>query len=218
LRNQAKVPVYVGNISAASWSFPNQLAYLREYGVFDADAAVIIMNKVDMYDYPSFQPLDRAVQPQKPYPLAIMELYSKYLKPRLAPYLNLSVYTEKFGAIPDGRTHLSLELTDMLKLLQSQDVTCYLAYHPSADELDATGKFSPATDSLNLVREVAIDQNVELLNLASGYGESIRNGGSPLRDLYHPSADGQALIADQILAMLIKSGQLDEWKKREPEQ
>ncbi|PQV64995.1 hypothetical protein B1R32_1021 [Abditibacterium utsteinense] len=35
-------PVTVGNISAGSWGPPNQLAYVKRFGLFDADAVVIV--------------------------------------------------------------------------------------------------------------------------------------------------------------------------------
>ena len=48
-------PVGVGNVSAGSWGPPNVLAYMEQFGWFDADAAVIVLNFEDMKDVPSYK-------------------------------------------------------------------------------------------------------------------------------------------------------------------
>ena len=60
------VPVHVANISAGSWCPANMLAYIKEFGSFDADAAVIVLNRLDIDDYLRFEPLNPNTHPTDP--------------------------------------------------------------------------------------------------------------------------------------------------------
>jgi len=60
--------VKVLNVSAGSWGPGNWLAYVNEYGFFDADIVVLIMSNHDIGDNPDFGPLDKVQFPgSKPY-------------------------------------------------------------------------------------------------------------------------------------------------------
>jgi hypothetical protein len=56
-------PLVVGNVSAGSWGPGNWLAYAREYGLFDADAVVLVMSSHDTADNPTFAPLNPNTHP-----------------------------------------------------------------------------------------------------------------------------------------------------------
>jgi len=49
LESLLRQPVSVGNISAGSWGPPNQLAYLNEYGWFDADIVLFVASDHDAW-------------------------------------------------------------------------------------------------------------------------------------------------------------------------
>lgn len=49
-------PVIVGNVSAGSWGPGNLLAYVRKFGWFDADLAILVLSCHDHADHPTFQP------------------------------------------------------------------------------------------------------------------------------------------------------------------
>src|SRR5206468_1208991 len=69
LAEDLKRPVVVGNISASSWGPPNELAYLKRYGLFDADVLVIVVSSHDYVDVPTFVPVvdvDRSFPGHKP--------------------------------------------------------------------------------------------------------------------------------------------------------
>jgi hypothetical protein len=57
LRQALGRPVIVGNISCNSWGPPNQLAYVKKFGWFDADLVILVSNCEDASDVPLFNPL-----------------------------------------------------------------------------------------------------------------------------------------------------------------
>jgi len=75
-------PVTVGNISAPSWGPPNQLAFIKQFGLFDADVVVLVSNSGDYDDVPGLEALG-AVWPQRSPVLAIQEVLGRQLERRL---------------------------------------------------------------------------------------------------------------------------------------
>jgi lysophospholipase L1-like esterase len=57
LRASLNRPVIVGNVSCNSWGPPNQLAYVKRFGWFDADIVILVFNSEDAADVPTFDPL-----------------------------------------------------------------------------------------------------------------------------------------------------------------
>jgi hypothetical protein len=72
-----KRDVVVGNISAPSWGPPNQLAYVKKYGVFEADVVVIVSNSDDWDDVPGLEYIGSAWPREKPW-CALQELVGVY--------------------------------------------------------------------------------------------------------------------------------------------
>ena len=84
--------VIVGNASAASWGPPNELAYVKKFGLFDADVVVLVFNDEDAYDAMTFMPVV-GVRPEYPDHrplLAIQEAWTRYLP----------MFTARFRAAP----------------------------------------------------------------------------------------------------------------------
>ena len=79
-------PVWVGNVSAGSWGPGNQLAYLRKFGTFDADVAIVVLSTHDIADVPDFAPDLGPDFPERPPMLALEEAVDRYL-PRYVPWL-----------------------------------------------------------------------------------------------------------------------------------
>lgn len=73
------------NISAGSWGPDNCAAYLKKYGLFDAKAMFLLVSSHDAYDNMNFQPVvgKHVSYPDKQYPLAWIELFDRYIIPRL---------------------------------------------------------------------------------------------------------------------------------------
>ncbi len=86
-------PVVVGNISAGSWGLPNLLAYAMEFGFFDADIVIIILNSEDYADIPTFETLNPDTHPENKHFLAVVEGITRYL-PRYLPRFGSHQYPE----------------------------------------------------------------------------------------------------------------------------
>lgn len=73
------------NISAGSWGPDNCAAYLKEKGTFDAKAMLLVCSSHDAYDVMSFFPVVGKFPsyPDKQYKLAIIELWERYIQPRI---------------------------------------------------------------------------------------------------------------------------------------
>lgn len=73
------------NISAGSWGPDNCYAYLKENGLFNAKAIILVVSSHDAYDDMDFQPVVGVHKsyPAKQYSLAWIELFDRYLIPKL---------------------------------------------------------------------------------------------------------------------------------------
>jgi hypothetical protein len=67
----------VGNVSAPSWGPPNELAYAKRFGIFDADVVVIVLNSDDYDDVPGLEYIGSAWPRKKP-TIALQELIGVY--------------------------------------------------------------------------------------------------------------------------------------------
>jgi hypothetical protein len=121
-------PVVVGNVSAGSWGPPNLLAYVNEFGTFDADIAVFVFNSKDASDVPTFEPLDRNLFPQSKPPSALWEAVTRYL-PRYLP--GGAAPTDE--ATPPSNADKTASLAAARTLIEKFDPYRDDGLHPSAE-------------------------------------------------------------------------------------
>lgn len=79
LREVLNRPVWIGNVSAGSWGPGNLLAYVRRFGWFDADLAVVVLNSGDIADVPEFPTELGPDFPERAPLLALQELFERYV-------------------------------------------------------------------------------------------------------------------------------------------
>lgn len=211
IQSIASVPVHVGNISAGSWSPPNLLAYVDEFGTFGADAAVIVLNKGDMFDFPTFEELNPNTHPTKKPALALGELISRYLVPRITRLLPAE--NKESSREEELRKDCTPELLELVKKFTEEDTHVYLIYHPSEDEILDDGSFEPKGGHQAIV-DFAKNQELSLHTFADAYGRSVREGVYPFRDHYHPNQIGQELMAAEILELFEQDGLTRRWSQR----
>ena len=91
LNSQFPIPhlqkVEVLNASANSWGPRNELAYLKQFGTFEAQLVVLLINTDDLFaTAPSSAPVgrDRNYPDRKP-SLALVEVFNRYLLPKVLP-------------------------------------------------------------------------------------------------------------------------------------
>ncbi|WP_276373434.1 hypothetical protein [Chryseolinea sp. H1M3-3] len=73
------------NVSAASWGPDNCAAYLNRYGSFNAKMILLFVSSHDAYDNMTHEKTVGVHKsyPEKQYPLALLELMSRYVMPRI---------------------------------------------------------------------------------------------------------------------------------------
>ena len=183
-------PVVVGNISAASWGPPNMLAYARRFGLFQADAVVIVVSSHDYADAPTFQPIV-GVNPDFPSHrpwCATWEAITRYL-PRYVPMLAGKTPPVRPPTQKDIDESLGA-LGDLIRLAQQNGAKVVLAQHLTLAELPP-GRLEEGHDA---IAKTARDAGVEPFDL-EGTGASA----ALYRDHIHTNQAGQAFIAARLL-------------------
>lgn len=89
LRTSTQRPVSVGAIASGSWGLPNQLAYVRKFGLFEADVVIIVLNTGDVDDVPGLEAVGAAWPSRTPL-LALQEPIQRGIE-RFMPSLAVSL-------------------------------------------------------------------------------------------------------------------------------
>lgn len=181
-------PVVVANIAAGSWGPPNVLAYLRRFGLFDADVVVIVLNSADYADVPTFGPLGPG-RPQRKPVLAIQELYTKYV-PRFFR-LKLGLRKQKQPPTSEAIKACMSALRELIRMSRQAGASVLLAQHLKRSELATKPEIGHGE-----IARVARDEGVEPIQLGPGFSEALREGPNPYQGDIHPNAHGQHIIAE----------------------
>lgn len=196
-------PVVVGNISTGSWGPGNQLAYLKRYGLFDADVVVLVISSHDASDVPTFEPIvgTSAFPEHKPV-LALQEAIFRYLPrylpgnkpPEEPPYDEPEVFA--FDA--EGA------LSELIVLIQEAGVPMVILQHATRDELGEG--YDPGHDAIG---ELARRMGVPTIDLAGSFQSAMDAGQSVYRDNIHPNTQGQRVIAEVLGEAITERLKLD---------
>lgn len=190
--------VVVGNISAGSWGPPNQLAYLRQFGLFDADLVVLVLGVADLEDKPKHKLVAgfSSSHPSSTPPTALHEAWYRYL-PQYVPLLQASSEEP-----PTLRTHANqrleyqqptLALRTFCEEATARGVPVVLALHPSRQAFE-DGDQSKALEAFAFT-EASV--KVRLVDLLPEYRKAAR-GVNVYRDDLHLNAAGQRVLADAL--------------------
>lgn len=191
--------VEVANISAASWGPPNELAYLRRYGTFGADIAVVVLSGHDYDDWPTFDQLDPGTHPTKPPAFTLWDLGVRYL-PRYLPALAV---LQRKPEIPykeslSMATHTLDSLSAMFALLHECGAFPVVVRHFARSELEGQNR-SVGHDSIaSRATAAAVLEFSDSLVMKT----EIDAGHHPYRDDIHPNATGQRILAQQIFRII----------------
>ena len=196
LRDRLKRPVWVGNVSAASWGPGNQLAYLRKFGSFHADIAIVVLSSHDYEDVTGFLPdLGPDFTERSPI-LALEEVLFRYL-PRYVPWIapvTEQVSSEVTAAV---RAQGARELSELLDELKRQVPYVVAMHHEERDEPTQT----PRDDALALHRTVE-QAGVEFIELRP-YLVRAAGDGNPYRDQIHLNDLGQRQYAEAFACVTL---------------
>jgi lysophospholipase L1-like esterase len=201
LSRELGAPVVVGNASAGSWGPENLLEYVRKFGIFDADVVVIVVSTHDSADVPTHERVVgvRPEFPDKAPYLAIQELFTRYLIPR--------VTASAGDPMPTGHAYPQQDVAratesfrQLLQELAKYGVKVIVTQHPEQVEL-----FGKAGDGKKLLESIAREEGAEVIDLFPAYESSVRAGERPYRDAIHPAALGQRLMADELFAPILQA-------------
>jgi predicted small lipoprotein YifL len=194
-RKYAGCAILVGAIAASSWGPVNELAFIRRYGLFDADDAVIIASSHDLYDVPTFRndlipyrlrppfgALDDAAE------ATLQRLRARFFPPR----------TE--AAPADVRKAQSLAaLADLFDEIAASGAKGIFYFHPTTGEVRSPDR---AGRSIEAFFEIAGKKGVSTINPIQAYRRAGDAGRPVNADGIHPDPEGAALIAGIIASAL----------------
>ncbi|MEA1049020.1 SGNH/GDSL hydrolase family protein [Lamprobacter modestohalophilus] len=198
-------PVIVGNVSAGSWGPGNWLGYVQTYGLFDADAIVLLASSHDIGDNPQHRPLNPQTHPQRRPVSALVEGVTRYL-PRYLPRLSVGEEhpparaDESPGARAEAVARGSEDLQAFLTLAVAQAPTIVLQ-HPERSELGDEAKPGRA-----LIAQIAAKAGVDQRLLDPYLESATAQGTDPYRDNIHINAVGQRALADALFDALVEMG------------
>ncbi|CAN5760646.1 hypothetical protein BH11PLA1_BH11PLA1_21910 [soil metagenome] len=194
-------PARAINISCGTWGPTNELEYVREFGTFDADAAVLVLNSVDWGDEPTFV-LTPEQPTRKPW-LALEEVVTNY-GPRALGH--------QFGPGGDdtrpapAEAAKSLEsLRNMVALLRQRGIGVVAVLHLRQSE--STGTPYEGHERLKAQLE---ELKVPIIESAAYFLARRGEWKTLWRDDIHPSREGQVVLMqvfkDAALAALGQRG------------
>lgn len=193
LADRTDRPVLVANIGANSWGPPNWQAYLKRFGLFDADVVVLVVNSYDYADAPTFKPLGKKRPEHKPL-LAIQEIAEKYL-PRLMRGVHRKLSDFEAPVTPEGVEWCLRATAQTIEMVRASGASVLMVQHFKRAELEG----EPETGYHEL-RRVAIECGVDPISLGPAFSQALAAGQNPYRDAIHPNELGHRLIAERLIS------------------
>ncbi|MHB1157443.1 MAG: SGNH/GDSL hydrolase family protein [Phycisphaerales bacterium] len=190
LRKELGRQVFVGNISAGGWGASNECAYVRHFGLFDADIVVIVENSDDAFFAEPYIAPSSDFPTRKPQ-LAMTELIERYLLPRIFPRDRSDLLVKR---PPDTD-----QLMEMIDMARKSGAEVLLAHHPNRAECGGDW-----VDGHDLLVAAAEQSGLPLLDMRPYYQEASKKGITVYRDAIHLSPAGQGVLADVLEPILIE--------------
>lgn len=188
------------NISANSWGPRNELAYIKRFGLFDADALVLIINTDDLF---AIEANSLAVgksysYPERPPTLALIELYQLFVAPpRSIPEL------EKLQQEKDDRLSQNLAAIRAIKeIAESTNTQFVLALTPLLREFKE-GSQDKELAARQRLQELVKAENITYIDFLKVWAD-FPQPEFLYRDRIHPSPQGNTKIIEAIAEQLAK--------------
>jgi hypothetical protein len=201
LQDELKVPVVVGNASAKSWGPPNELAYLKRFGTFDADVVILELSSHDYADAPTFVPVVgiSADYPSKRPLLAVDDLIETYILTRFFHFRETPAGVDK-TLINTAQSERDIaECRDAERAFFSyarmHHAKVVLVQHLSLPELNAAYKVGYYAN-----QEVAKEENVPYVDDGDQLRVELKSAHNPFNsgDTLHLNRLGQAVLGHTL--------------------
>lgn len=196
-QNQNKA-VEVLNASANSWCPRNQVEYVKRFGLFEAQAVVLLINTDDLFGTaPTSVPVGRdRFYPDHQPPLALVEAFQ-----RILPYKPPAAMAE-VNAEGGDRVGYNLTAIQTLQQLATENqAQLLLAMTPLLRELGGKSRDYELT-ARNRLTEFIQTQNITYIDFLPIF-DSIPEPETLYRDHIHLSASGDQKVAQMICQTLL---------------
>ncbi|MCT7948214.1 SGNH/GDSL hydrolase family protein [Ancylothrix sp. C2] len=189
-------PVEVLNASANSWGPRNQLAYLQEFGIFGAEAVVLLINTDDLFaTAPTSEPVGHDLNyPDRKPPLALVELFTRYLLPKPAPSKALQAIQAETGDRV-GRNLASLHQIN--EIVKSQNKVFLVGMTPLLRETGDLGPQEYEKIARRRLEELTKAENIPYIDFLPIFN-AIEQPKNLYRDHIHLSSKGNEKVAQPI--------------------
>ena len=196
LSNELGRMVQVLNLSAGSWGPDNCAAYLRKTTIPKVAALILFASSHDAHDNMSFKPVVGVNKsfPSVQYPSAILELWDRYLLPRI--WRSKTDQDGELG-IDKGEDGFNPGFMGLKQFVDERGIPFIIYLHAEASEI---GKGAYNAQGQEIIRFA----NEHGVHLVKDLDHSVSKG--MLRDKLHPDAQGQRKIADILLADMAANG------------
>lgn len=189
------------NASANSWGPRNQLAYTKRFGLFGAQAVVLLLNTDDLFaSAPNAAVVGRdRAYPDRQLPLATLELLTRYLLPAVPPpTAPPTENTDKVGC--------NLEAIRQIKsIAEEASVPFLLALTPKKHEFGEPGPRDWEVKARKRLAELVATEKITYIDFLPIFNSAAELA-TLYRDSIHLSPQGNQLvsktISHQIAALL----------------
>ncbi len=192
--------VVVANVSAGSWGPGNWLAYVKEYGFFDADIVVLVISSHDFADNPTYEPLNKNTHPTEQPTSALIEGFERYLPQYLAPKKKSSESEQNAQNADEEKVSKEQvqigqnDLTNFLELAKKNSSSVLVFQHYEKGEFEIRPR-----KGYFINKAICEKLGINPTSLEQYFRKAIEIGNNPYRDGIHPNKVGQALLAEAIL-------------------
>lgn len=203
LESDMKRTVVVANASAGSWGPPNQLAYVKTFGVFHADVLVLVLNSPDIDDVPGLEGLGTQWPLTRPV-LAVQDVL-RTMGPKLLKKVGIDVTpsaAHTANPAQDQQTCLAAvrELTD---IAHEEGVSIALVLYQTRTELLGTPMHGHEK-----FKALARELDIPVIDAGPKFKAALTAGQDPFiaGDDVHSNPLGQRILAD-VLAEAVAAAQ-----------
>ena len=197
-KNNGEQSIEVLNVSANSWGPRNELAYLRRFGLFDADILVLIINTDDLF---TAKPTSLAVGKSPSYPdkaplLALTDLYQFYFaSPQPIPEL------EQLRQSETDKVEANLAAIREIKAIAEKSNTKFmLAITPLLAEFKQ-GAGENKMKARKRLQDLVQTENIEFIDFLKVWSD-FPQPEFLYRDHIHPSPQGNTKITETLTESL----------------
>ncbi|MDB5174878.1 MAG: hypothetical protein JWN51_3651 [Phycisphaerales bacterium] len=190
-------PVVVGNISAGSWGPPNELAYIKKFGLLDADVVVLVLNSDDYHDLPTFVPVVGVNPnfPDRPPISALQEAVTRGVHDYLPSLYPASPSdAPEPPATPEVVAQCLDAEREIFRVARAGGAAVILMQYQAADEMGDAKEPGYAE-----IKAVGQECGVPIIETGPAFAAAQASGTKVFRDPIHPNAAGHKIMADLLL-------------------